>query len=357
MKKTKAEIVKEFLNEKAKATIPVEMNSTAKQENKELNQKFFKALATGSKTELRALQDEIASGYSKDAGDKQQVAVNADGGMLVPVDISLAIIDKLKYLSPIRQYARVIKVGAKSKFTIADKKPTANWVNEAEALTVSKATFSQKDFVLNKVGGLGKFTYEALNDTASTPDLQNYVVSQFAEAIAEVQNNAFVNGDGSKKPFGFRSSDITPKEVTQTGANLKYNDLVSLKYALAKPYRDTGVFMANGNTIAKLVGMTDTTGRPLFVPAMTENEPDTLLGRPLIEVNEIPANLGTAKNESEIWYANLNDYIIGDNEAIRIEFGTTGDDFETDKISLRVIARTAGRPVSGDGFAVLKNVK
>lgn len=343
--KTRKQIMKEFLDAKAKSAVPAPADNAdaeAQKAKTALNAKFFEAIANKDVAALRAMQEEIKEEY-KALTDGQNVTNNADGGYLVPVDVSNQIIDALKYLSPIRQYATVLNLGAKTKVNIADGKPVAYWVDEGEEIDRSKATFKQKELTLEKVAGLGGLTYEAINDTVSTPDLQTYVVNAFAEAIAEKEVDAFVNGDGNKKPFGFRSGDITP--VVKNATNVSYASLVSLKYALKKAYRERGVFLAGAGAIESLVGLEDDHGRPLFIPAMTEGEGDQVLGRPVVEVNEIPAN--------EVWYAYLGDYIIGDGGALRVDFGTTGDDFETDKISVRVIHRVAGRPTISDGFAKL----
>lgn len=337
--KTRKEIMKEFLDAKAKNTVVAE---TSVKSDANLKARFFKALAGKDVQALKELQPEIIAEY-KALSDGQNVTNNADGGYLVPVEVYSQIQDKLKYLSPIRQYANVVNVGAKTKINIADGKPVAYWVAEGGKITQSKATFAQKEIELHKVAGLGNLTYEAMNDTVSVPELQTYLVNCFAEAIAEAENAAFVNGDGSGKPYGFTSNDIEPKAVT--AGKLDYQALVDLKFAVTAPYRANNVFLMNGNTLAKLVGLTDKQGRPLYVPAMTENEPDMLLGRPVIEVSELADDV--------IYFNYMKDYFIGVAGSLRIDYGTTGDDFETDRISVRVIDRVAGRPIMGEGFAKL----
>ena len=337
--KTRQEIMKEFLEAKAKNAVATE---TEIKSDAKLKQRFFSALANKDVQALKELQPEIKEEY-KALSDGQNVTNDADGGFLVPVEIYSQIQDKLRYISPIRQYANVINVGAKTKFTLADGKPTAYWVAEGNTITQSKATFKMKDLELHKVAGLGNLTYEAMNDTVSTPALQTYLVDCFAEAIADAENAAFVNGDGSGKPYGFTSNDITP--ATVTAENLDYKAIVDLKFAVTAPYRANNIFLMNGKTLAKLVGLKDGNGRPLYVPALTDAEPDRLLGRPVVEVAELADDV--------IYFNYMKDYVIGTAGSLRIDYGTTGNDFESDKISVRVIDRVAGRPLMSDGFAKL----
>lgn len=346
MKKSEIEaMAKKLVAEKAKG-VTVDMGASEKdaqaKADKELNTKFFKAIADQDKTALREVSKEVES-QIKALTDGENVTNDGDGGYLVPVTVASQIFDALKTLSPIRQYSTVLSLGAKTKINIGATKPTGYWVAEGAEITRSKATFTQKELVLHKVAGLGGLSYEALNDTASSPDLQSYLVSQFADAIAEKEVGAFVSGDGDGKPFGFRSADITP--VAKTASDVTFASLVSLKYALPQAYRDGAVFFMNSTNIAKLVGLQDDNHRPIFVEGLAQGEGSTLLGRPVVEVSELPDN--------EIWYNYQKDYIIGDGGTIRVDFGTEGDDFKTDKISVRVINRVAGRPTMGNGFAKL----
>lgn len=338
--KTRKEVMKEFLEAKAKDAVVAE---TTVKSDENLKARFFKAFASKDTSALKALQPEIVEEY-KSLADGQNVTNAGDGGYLVPVEIYQQIQKKLDYISPIRQYATVVNVGAKTKFNIANGKPQVYWVAEGGAITRKKATFAQKEIDLHKVAGLGGLSWESMNDTVSTPALQDYLVETFAEAIAEAENEAFVNGNGSGKPFGFTNADITPA-YTGTTTALTAEDLVKLKYGLNPAYRNNAIFMANSATMAKIVGMTDTTGRPIYVSGLAEGEADRVLGRPAVEVPELADDV--------IYFAYMKDYIIGVNGSLRIDYGTTGDDFETDKVSVRVIDRVGGRATMGNGFGKL----
>jgi len=106
-----------------------------------------------------------------------------------------------------------------------------------------------------------------------------------------------------------------------------------------------------------LENLQDSQGRPLFLPSVVEGRPDVLLGRPIYEVSEIPTNLGVGTNETEVWFGMFTNYIIGDREALRVDVGTNGSDFGSDKLTLRVIKRVAGKPIIGESFAKLTAVR
>lgn len=353
--KTRKQIVKEFLDQKAKATT-LNIEASEKKTDANVLKSFYKALADRDTTALKELQGEIAKQY-----DGQSIGTDANGGYLVPVELSERIREQLVYISPIRSIATVISnMPAVLEMPLEDAIPTTYWVGEGVAPTLSKSTFKKVRLVAHKIGGFGKFTHESLVDTAVNPDLQTFVADRFALSLAQKENEAFVNGDGDGKPYGFRSNQITPRTGaiadTTTGV-LAYKDLVKAFYGVHPVSRANGVWAMPTEAIEQVVGMTDLQGRPIYVPAIAENAPATVLGKPVYEITEIPTNLGTGQDETEIWFGDFKNYLIGDREGMRINFGTTGTDLESDVISLVIFARVAGMPTYGDAFYKLTGIK
>lgn len=354
--KTRKQIVKEFLDQKAKATTLNIEKASEKKTDVNVLKSFYKALADRDTTALKELQGEIAKEY-----DGQSVGTDTNGGYLVPVELSERIREQLVYISPIRSIATVISnMPAVLDLPLEDAIPTTYWVGEGVAPTLSKSTFKKVRLVAHKIGGFGKFTHESLVDTAVNPDLQTFVADRFALSLAQKENEAFVNGDGDGKPYGFRSNQITPRTGaiadTQTGV-LAYKDLVKAFYGVHPVSRANGVWAMPTEAIEQVVGMTDLQGRPIYVPAMAENAPATVLGKAVYEITEIPTDLGDDEDETEIWFGDFKNYLIGDREGMRINFGTTGTDLESDVISLVIFARVAGMPTYGDAFYKLTGIK
>ena len=354
--KTRKQIVKEFLDQKAKATTLNIEKASEKKTDANVLKSFYKALADRDTTALKELQGEIAKQY-----DGQSIGTDANGGYLVPVELSERIREQLVYISPIRSIATVISnMPAVLDLPLEDAIPTTYWVGEGVAPTLSKSTFKKVRLVAHKIGGFGKFTHESLVDTAVNPDLQTFVADRFALSLAQKENEAFVNGDGDGKPYGFRSNQITPRTGaiadTTTGV-LAYKDLVKAFYGVHPVSRANGVWVMPTEAIEQVVGMTDLQGRPIYVPAVAENAPATVLGKAVYEITEIPTNLGEGQDETEIWFGDFKNYLIGDREGMRINFGTTGTDLESDVISLVIFARVAGMPTYGDAFYKLTGIK
>ena len=137
------------------------------------------------------------------------------------------------------------------------------------------------------------FTYESLEGHGLQPvPAEPWLSQQLAFVITQEENNAIVNGDGCGKPYGFRTSDITPLSLAQEGDTLGYTDLTRLRRKLPAAYRQYGVFVTSSNGALAMENVRDGNNNPIWRDGLTEDSPNRVLGRPVIEVDEIPATLG-----------------------------------------------------------------
>lgn len=356
---TAKEYAQEKLAEKlkAKSQSAIIGREKASSEDREKVSEFYSVLKSQDRNLINKFNDKMSADYKEKA---QTVGTSADGGLLVPVTVRESILTKMRYISPLRQIATVIP-NMPANFNIPSENalPTTYWVAEGVAITESKGTLASSQILPYKAAGLDTFTREVLEDAVSNPALQNYIEDRFAISLALLENDAFTNGDGSGKPYGFRSSAITPNSsLSQVGAAgaLAYSDLVGLKYGIPTAYRQLAVYVTSSKGVQLLEGIKDTTGRPIFREDITGQTPGTLLGRPIYVVDEIPTNLGAGTNETEVWFGLFSNLFIGDRGAFNVDYGTNGTDFAQDKISLRMLKRVGARPVLGESFAKL-NVK
>lgn len=340
-------------------------------EDREEMKAYFLALASGGKDGAHErANDLIVKGYESrdidwrdDVQQKaQSVGTSGAGGVLVPVILRNNIIEKLHYISPMRQISTVINdMPAALDMPYDNALPITYWVAEGVAITPSGATFAKKQLVPFKLAGLDPFSYESLVDTAVSPDLQRLVEDRFAVALALAENAAFVSGDGSSKPFGFRSSDITPgsNPTNSTAGNLAFTDIEAVKYTLPTAYRALGIWVTSAKGVQLIESIKDSAGRPIYLPGnagLATGQTDTLLNRPVYVVDEIPTNLGSGTNETELWFGLFSNYWIGNRGAMRTDYGTNGTDFAQDQITLRMIERVAGRPFLDEAW-VKMNIK
>lgn len=369
--------VKDYIGQQVDAIVDEKLKAIQKRESQDvvvdkrnkdsdadrtLTTKFYQAIRSGSPALIEETNDLITKDY-KEKGIKLKaqsegtIGSGTGGGILVPTTVADSIISKMVYISPMRQIATVIaNMPAQFQLPSENTLATAYWTAEGAPGTDSGEVFDPNMLTPWKMIALDSFTSEVIADAATNPSIQNYVESRFAIAMALLENSAFVGGSGSGMPWGFRSSAITPNAVAQVNDGLVYSDMVNLKYSLKTAYRKVAVYITSSNGVMALENVKDNFGRPIWREGLTEDQPATLLGRPIHVVDEIPTNLGTASNATEIWYGVYQNYFIGDRGALRVDYGTNGTDFANDKISLRMAKRVAGRPVIGEGFSKLTGV-
>lgn len=362
---TAAEFAKNFAEQKQKELDKFDAKNhivankeQASSEEKELVKNFYRTLASRDLSKVNDLGHTIEKDYKQKGQTVGTIGSGVNGGILVPTSVASAIVTKMNYISPIRQIATVINdIPANFQLPSENSMVQAYLVGEGSAPTASSEVFDPNLLTTYKIGGLGSFTHEVIYDAATNPSIQAFVESRFAIALALFENGLFTNGSGSSQPYGFRSSAITPTSIPQQGDTLDYTDCTALKYALKTAYRPFAVFVTSSVGMQALENLRDNQGRPIFRQGLTEGTPDKLLGRPIYLIDEIPSNLGTGSNTTELWYGNFENYFIGDREGVRIDYGTNASDFANDMISLRVLKRIAGRPVINDSFVKLTGVK
>ena len=207
-----------------------------------------------------------------------QEGIDADGGYLVPEEYDSRLIEGLTEENVFRKLATTITTSGERKINIAATKPAAAWIEEGEALTFGDATFAQINLDAHKLHVAVKVTEELLYDNAF--GLENYIIRQFAKALANAEEDAFLNGTGNGQPLGLLSEEGGAEiGITTAAANdITYGEVVGLVYSLKRPYRKNAAFLCNDQTIAYLRSLTDTTGRPLWRDSMEDGEPGRILG-------------------------------------------------------------------------------
>ena len=124
-----------------------------------------------------------------------QEGVDADGGYLVPEEYDTRLIETLTDENIIRSLATTITTSGDHKINIASTAPAAAWIEEGGALSFGDATFDQILLDAHKLHVAIKVTEELLYDNAF--NLEAYIIKKFGEALANAEEDAFLNGDGN----------------------------------------------------------------------------------------------------------------------------------------------------------------
>lgn len=217
-----------------------------------------------------------------------QEGVDADGGYLVPIEYDNRLIDVLDGENIMRNLATKITTAGQHKINIVATKPSAAWIEEGGSLSFGDATFDQIYLDAYKLHVAIKVTEELLYDNAF--GLENYIITQFGKALANAEEDAFLNGDGKAKPTGIFAANGGGQIAGTLTAAIKSDDLIDLVYGLKKPYRKNASFIMNDATLASLRKLKDNNGAYIWQPSYKEGEPDRVLGYAVHTSSFAPTN-------------------------------------------------------------------
>ncbi len=229
------------------------------------SKQYVKDMLTAMRSNFRQISNVLEEGN------------DANGGYLVPDEWDRRLIDVLTEENIFRGLATRITTSGEHKINIAGTKPAASWIEEGGALVFSDATFAQKTLDAHKLHVAIKVTEELLYDNAF--NLESYIINQFGKAIGNAEEDAFLNGDGTGKPAGIFDTvkgGTFAVELANTG--IKTDDVLTLIYALKRPYRKNAAFIMNDSTLAAIRKLKDGNGAYIWQPSYQAGEPDRLCG-------------------------------------------------------------------------------
>lgn len=238
-----------------------------------------------------------------------QEGVDSAGGYLVPEEYDKRLIDGLTEENIMRTLGTTITTSGEHKINIAGAKPAASWIEEGGALVFEDASFEQIILDAHKLHVAIKVTDELLYDNAF--NLESYILTQFSKALANAEENAFLNGDGVGKPLGIFAENGGGQVAitTNTQSSITADEIINLVHSLKRPYRKNAKFIMNDQTIALIRKLKDNNGAYLWQPSLQAGEPDRLFGYPVYTSAYVPT---VAAGKPVIAFGDFSYYNIGD---------------------------------------------
>ena len=230
--------------------------------------------------------------------------VPGDGGVAVPPVIDATIDGTLKLISPIRNLATVVSVGSSNYSKLIVQGGVASgWVAETGARTMTATpTFIS---VAPPMGELyaNPAASQAMLDDAMF-NVEEWLANEIATEFARAESIAFVTGSGVARPRGFLNyPTAATDDSTRAFGTLQYipsgaagafaasnpqDKLVDLVHSLRTPYRQGAAWVMNSAVLARIRKMKDGQGSFIWQPALSADQPATLLGYPVIEADAMP---------------------------------------------------------------------
>ena len=214
------------------------------------------------------------------------VANDAPAYVLAPEEVSGEFIRNLVEFSPIRSIA---DVRTTASHTILLPKRTgitnAVWVGETAARAASEPTFDQSQIEVKELATYVDLSLRMLEDSGN---VDSEVRLALAEDFGAKEGLAFVNGSTAVEPTGFMTAAGIAETNNGHATNLSADALITLFYAMPATYLNRGAWVMNGTTLATVRKLKDGQNNYLWQPSFQAGQPETILGRPVVEVLDMP---------------------------------------------------------------------
>lgn len=247
-------------------------------------------------TEQRAFGTYLRMGDRAPLDELRTLTVSGDpqGGYLAPAETSAEFIRNLVEFSPIRALASVRNTGAPSvSYPKRTSITNALWKGEAQAQGGSEPGFGQVEIPVREINTFTDISNQLLADSAGAAEAE--VRLALAEDFGAKEGLAFVKGTGPLAPEGLLSNTSvghTPTGNASTLGSSPADLLIDHYYSLPAAYRARGTWLMNGTVLAAIRKLKlDTTY--IWQPSYQAGQPETILGRPVVEVPDMP-DVGSA---------------------------------------------------------------
>ena len=304
---------------KAKAEADKKLGERIDQIEQKLNRPNINKGAKDDKEptdEQKSFEAYLRSGDKAGPEELKTLTVSSDpqGGYLAPAEMSTEFVRNLVQFSPIRQYASVRSTGSPSVIYPARNSVTAaKWKGETQSQEASEPTFGQAEIPVNELTTYVDISNQLLADSAGSAEQE--VRLALAEDFGQKEASAFLTGTGSNQPSGlFVDPAITPYAAGAAAA-ISFEDFINIYYDLPAAYRANGAWGMNSKTLAAARKLKDSSGQFLWQQSVALGQPETILGRPVIELIEAD-DIGA--NKSPVIFGDFTGYRIVDRVSMSI---------------------------------------
>ncbi|MGE3408721.1 MAG: phage major capsid protein [Pirellulales bacterium] len=263
---------------------------------------------------------------------------DSEGGYLVPPGFVPELIRDVPKLTQLFQYVRKIPVGTMTgELPVVSANPTVSWGTESTAMDEGDPAFGTGTWSCKRLNVFAALSREVLSD--SNPAIVSTIVTLFQEAIAKERDRVIAMGNASAgEPVGlYSASGITDVSSVVT---LSYSSILALHSTIDHRYlaSPSCKWTMNQRVKSAIMGIVDTTGRPIFVQDVTTGWKPMLLGNGVCIEEAFPNNY--------LGFGDLNYYVWFDRETLAIERSTeAGDAFRKHQMYIKLFERCDGKPL------------
>ncbi|MBB3289901.1 MULTISPECIES: phage major capsid protein [unclassified Rhizobium] len=266
--------------------------------------------------EKKAFGTYLRLGNQAPVDELKALSVSSDpqGGYLAPTEMTTEFIRDLTLVSPVRSVASVRSTSAPSQtYPKRTGITNAKWKGEKQPQEGSEPAFGQAEIVVKEANTYVDISNQLLADSAGQAESE--VRLALSEDFGQKEGAAFVNGNGALEPEGIMKNADIGEMLNGHATILNPDQMIKLMYSLPALYRNAGTWGMNGTTLGIIRTLKDAQDRYIWQPAFQQGQPETILGRPVIELPDMP---DLAANQYPIIFGDWSGYRIVDRLGLSI---------------------------------------
>lgn len=244
--------------------------------------------------EERAFVDFVQGRISEMRAGEQNFTT-ANNGAIIPQSIANKVIKTVTEICPILAGAEMYHVKGTLKIPKYTKASghdiTVGYAEEFTELTADAGKFITVDLSGYLMGALTLIGKSVINNSAV--DITGFIVRHMAEQIAICLEKELLLGTTNKAEGALSTSNTV---TAKAKAAISFEDLVKLQSAVKQSFQGGACWTMNPETFTAVKLLTDTNGRPLLEPDITQSFPYRLLGKPVYLSDNMPTVAASAKS-------------------------------------------------------------
>lgn len=244
--------------------------------------------------EERAFVDFVQGRISEIRAGEQNFTT-ANNGAIIPQSIANKVVKTVTEICPILAGAEMYHVKGTLKIPKYTKASghdiTVGYAEEFTELTADAGKFITVDLSGYLMGALTLIGKSVINNSAV--DITGFIVRHMAEQIAICLEKELLLGTTNKAEGALSTSNTV---TAKAKAAISFEDLVKLQSAVKQSFQGGACWTMNPETFTAVKLLTDTNGRPLLEPDITQSFPYRLLGKPVYLSDNMPTVAASAKS-------------------------------------------------------------
>jgi HK97 family phage major capsid protein len=246
------------------------------------------------------------------------------GGALIPQNIHEEVIELLRARTVVRRLgARPVPLpNGNLSMPRLSSGATSGYVGEGSDVLATESQFDDVKLSAKTMITLVPISNQMIGRAGY--NVEQIVLSDMIGAMSVREDKAFLRDDGtSDTPAGFKKvATDASRTVDWAGATASlatidaFLDSLILKLMESDSLLIQPGWALSPRSYMKLFGLRDGNGNKVY-PEMAQGQ---LKGWPILQSTTVPVNLGTGSNETEIYFADWNDVVIGEQENMKIDF-------------------------------------